>query len=266
MSTAAPSQEQRASNGIFFRIEGKGEPLLLLHGLLATGAMFDPLAELLRNRFRMLIPDLRGHGRSGHLDGPYDVATLAADLHIVLAEAGFDRCAVMGYSHGGAVAQQLAHTRPAVVSRLILACTYACNASTLKERLEADVLWALLLFLSPGTIARLILRPSKPKPTGAIGLNREQALWVQSILAANRAAAMRGAARGLVTFDSRPWLKEITAPTVVVGGTHDFAVPRHHFDTLVSGIPGAVGRLVDRAGHTLVWTHTRELAAIIAGQ
>ena len=266
MATRATSQEYRASNGIFFRIEGKGEPLLLLHGLLATGTMFDPLVELLRARFRMLVPDLRGHGKSGDLDGPYDVATLTADLDIMLAEAGFSRCVVMGYSHGGAVAQQLAHTRPAVVSKLILACTYACNASTLKERLEASVLLTLLRFLSPGTIAKLILRPSKPKPTGAISLTREQAEWVQSILAANRAPAMRGAVRGLVTFDSRPWLKEITAPTLVIGGTHDTAVPLHHFDTLVNGIPGAFGRLVDRAGHTLVWTHSRELAEIICAQ
>ena len=77
---SASSKEHRASNGIFFRIEGEGEPLLLLHGLMATGAMFDPLVELLRDRFRMLIPDLRGHGKSGDLDSPYDVAALTADL------------------------------------------------------------------------------------------------------------------------------------------------------------------------------------------
>ena len=46
----------------------------------------------------------------------------------------------------------------------------------------------------------------------------------------------------------------------------DLSVPRHHFDTLVRGIPGAVGRLVDHAGHTLAWTHTRELAEIIGAQ
>jgi pimeloyl-ACP methyl ester carboxylesterase len=64
----------------------------------------------------------------------------------------------------------------------------------------------------------------------------------------------------------RSWLKDIKAPTVVVGGTHDIAVPPYHFDTLVKGIPGARGRLVERAGHTLIWTHTRELAEIIRTQ
>jgi 3-oxoadipate enol-lactonase len=265
-TSISSSQEYRASNGIFFRIEGEGEPLLLLHGLMVSGSMFDPLIQLLRNRFRMLIPDLRGHGRSGDLAGPYDVAALAGDLDAVLAGARFDRCAVLGYSHGGAVAQQLAHTRPALVSRLILACTYACNVATLRERLEAGVLLTLLGFLSPGTIGKLIVRPSKQRATGAIGLTMEQAEWLQSLFAINRAPAMRGAARGLVTFDSRPWLKEISTQTLVVGGTHDTAVPQHHYDTLVSGIPGAVGRLVDRAGHILVWTHTQGFAEIICAQ
>ena len=99
------SSEYRASNGICFRVVGDGEPLLLLHGVMAAGAMFDPLVDLLRHRFRMLVPDLRGHGRSGDLGGPYDVRALASDLDVVVAEAAFDRCAVMGYSHGGAVAQ-----------------------------------------------------------------------------------------------------------------------------------------------------------------
>ena len=260
----ASSNESRASNGVFYRVVGDGEPLLLLHGVMAAGAMFDPLVELLQDRFRMLIPDLRGHGRSGDLVGPYDVQTLASDLDVVLADARFDRCAVMGYSHGGAVAQQLARNRPVVVSRLILACTYACNVSTLRERVECGVFLALLRLFDPGTLAKLIMRPSKPSATGAVGLTSEQAAWLRSMLAANRGSAMRGAVRGLVTFDSRPWLGEIGAPTLVDGGTHDEAVPRHHFDTLVGEIPGAVGRLVERAGHTLVWTHTREFADIIA--
>jgi 3-oxoadipate enol-lactonase len=263
---AATSKDYRASNGISYRIEGEGEPLLLLHGLMVAGAMFDPLVALLRDRFRMLIPDLRGHGKSSDIDGPFDVPALAGDLDTVLAEAGFNRCTVMGYSHGGAVAQQFARSRPAVVSKLILGCTYACNISTLRERLECEVFAALLRISNPATLAKIIVRPSKSKPTGAIGLTRQQAEWLRTIMSANPAPAMRGAVRGLITFDSRSWLKEITAPTLVVGGIHDVAVPRHHFNTLVSGISGAVGRLFDRAGHALAWTHTCELAELVCAR
>jgi 3-oxoadipate enol-lactonase len=249
--------EYRASNGIFFKVIGHGEPLLLLHGLMVTGAMFDPL---------VLIPDLRGHGNSGDVSGPYDVAGLAADLDAVIAEAGFERCAVLGYSHGGAVAQQLAHTRPASVSKMMLACTYACNVATFREWVEARMLGALLVLFGPRGLANLVVRPSKPTPTGAIGLTSEQADWLRALMGANRSAAMRGAVRGLATFDSRPWLGEINLPVFVIGGADDAAVPRYHYDTLVNGIPGARGRLIERAGHTLIWTHTRELAEIVRAQ
>jgi len=260
-------QEGYAANGIYFRTIGDGAPLLLLHGLMATGAMFDPFAELLKDRFLMLIPDLRGHGKSCSLPGPYDVPALAADLPVVLSELGVQKCAVLGYSHGGAVAQQFAHTQSARVEKLMLVCTYACNVATPKERVEANVLLTLLRFFSPGALANLVVQAMKPgRDKGEMGLTKEQARWLRSIMAQNGAAQMRGAARGLLTFDSRPWLKDICAPTLVVGGTHDSGVPRHHFDMLVRGIPNAFGRLVERAGHTLIWTHTRELAGIVRAQ
>jgi pimeloyl-ACP methyl ester carboxylesterase len=251
----------RASNGLFYRIEGHGPPLLLLHGLMVSGRMFDPLIELFGDRYRLLVPDLRGHGKSGDLPGPYDVPTLAADLAAVLAEEQFAPCAVMGYSHGGTVAQQLARTRPDAVSKLFLTCTYANNASTLREKLEARVLLMLLRIMSPGTIGKLMLR--QLKATGSLDFTDEQGAWLVGLMSENRAPAMRGAARGLLEFDSRAWLGEIQAPTLVIAGARDHAVPRHHFDTLVGGIPGARGCLIDGADHTLAWTHTRELAALI---
>jgi 3-oxoadipate enol-lactonase len=260
------SAEHRVSNEIFYKVTGDGEPLLLLHGLMATGAMFDPLVPLLQCEFRMLIPDLRGHGKSGELSGPYDVPALAADLDVVMAESGFERGAVLGYSHGGAVAQELAHTQSARVSKMMLACTYACNVATLRERIEAHIFSALLTLFSPRTLTNLVVQASKPKPTGAVGLTEEQAVWLRALMGANRSRAMRGAVRGLATFDSRPWLRELHFPTLVVGGTDDSAVPRHHFDMLVNGIPEARGRLIERAEHTLIWTHTRELAKIIRTQ
>jgi pimeloyl-ACP methyl ester carboxylesterase len=267
MPTQRPFRgEYRAPNGIFYKVTGNGEPLLLLHGLMVTGAMFDPLVVLLQSNFRMIIPDLRGHGQSGDLSGPYDVPSLTADLGGVLEHAGFENCAVLGYSHGGAVAQQLAHTRRALVNKMMLTCTYAYNVATPRERMEASVFLTLLTLFTPRTLANLVVQPSKPKPVGEIGLNKTQVDWLRALMATNRAPPMRGAVRGMVTFDSRPWLGEIRVPTLVVGGTHDTAVPQYHFDQLVNGIPGARGLLVERAGHPLIWTHTRELAEIVQTQ
>lgn len=255
--------DHRTAAGLAFRVVGEGEPLLLLHGLMVSGTMFAPLEPLLSDRYRLIVPDLRGHGKSGGLPGPYDVPGLAADLPALIAEAGCERVAVLGYSHGGAIAQQLTHTHPALISRQLLTCTYACNVATLRERLEASVLTGMLAVWSPATIATLVVRAMRTTTTGPIGMTEGQAAWLRGIMRENRAGPMRGAARGLVTFDSRPWLNELSAPTLVIGGADDTAVPRHHFDTLVKRIPGAAGRLVDRAGHTLIWTHTQELATIV---
>jgi transposase len=86
MPTQRPFRgEYRAPNGIFYKVTGNGEPLLLLHGLMVTGAMFDPLVVLLQSNFRMIIPDLRGHGQSGDLSGPYDDPGLSATGYVLRA-------------------------------------------------------------------------------------------------------------------------------------------------------------------------------------
>jgi pimeloyl-ACP methyl ester carboxylesterase len=253
-------EERRAPNGLYYRVTGRGAPLLLLHGLMASGAMFDPLVDLLRDDFRLLIPDLRGHGQSGEISGPYDVAALAGDLDAVMTDADFARANVLGYSHGGAVAQQLARLRPQAVAKLFLVCTYACNVATLREYFEGLAMVSLLSVVSPRTVAGLMLRLGR---SSMPGMTADKAARMRDIIGANDRKKMRAAAKGLLTFDSRPWLKDIAAPTLVIAGAQDAGVPAHHFKALVFGIPGALGTVVQGAGHTLLWTHTEELAGLV---
>jgi len=253
-------EEHRAPSGLYYRVTGRGTPLLLLHGLMASGRMFDPLVELLRDGFRLLIPDLRGHGQSGAMSAPYDVAALAGDLEAVMAEAGIARANVLGYSHGGAVAQAFARARPQAVAKLFLVCTYACNVATFREYVEGLALVSLLSVASPRTVAGLMLRLGR---SSMPGMTAEQIAWMSDIIGANDRKKMRAAAKGLLTFDSRPWLKDISVPTLVIAGAEDAAVPAHHFEALRSGIPCAQGTVVQSAGHTLLWTHTEELAGLI---
>jgi pimeloyl-ACP methyl ester carboxylesterase len=59
---------------LFVREFGAGPPLLLLHGLMATGDMFRLVVAALARQHRLIVPDLRGHGRSAHLPGPFTAA------------------------------------------------------------------------------------------------------------------------------------------------------------------------------------------------
>src|SRR5512135_2703843 len=124
---------------LFFTERGSGPPLLLVHGLMVTGEMFEPVMGHFATRHRVIVPDLRGHGRSRGLPPPYTAAQLASDLARLLDHLGIDTTAVLGYSQGGVIAQELALDHPGRCSRLVLACTFAFNMVTLSERLEGHL-------------------------------------------------------------------------------------------------------------------------------
>src|SRR5262249_14184445 len=109
-----------------------------------TGEMFEPVVEHFATRHRVIVPDLRGHGRSRALASPYTAAQLAPDLSRLLDHLRIDSTAVLGYSHGGAIAQQLVLDHPTRCNRLVLPCTYAFNMATFRERLEGHLLPLLL--------------------------------------------------------------------------------------------------------------------------
>ena len=102
-----------ASSDLLYLTErGSGPPLLLVHGLMVTGEMFEPVIEHFATRHRVIVPDLRGHGRSRGLAPPYTAAQLASDLSRLLDDLGIGSTATLGYSMGGAIAQQLAIDDP----------------------------------------------------------------------------------------------------------------------------------------------------------
>jgi 3-oxoadipate enol-lactonase len=245
---------------IFVREQGDGQPLLLLHGLMATGEMFQPVLAPLSTQHRLIVPDLRGHGRSGQLPGPYTTEQLAADLPPLLDRLGVGAVAVLGYSHGGAVAQQFTLDFPQRVRRLVLACTYAHNTLTRRERLEGWLTPWLIRLLGPRTLGALMMRSAAG---GGPPLPAEVRRWFVDMLGSNHRAQMVAASRGLADFDSRPRLREIAAPTLVIAGGDDSAVPMAHAHMLAEGIPHAALRVVAGAGHTLMWTHPDDVVRLV---
>jgi pimeloyl-ACP methyl ester carboxylesterase len=238
----------RIAGDLYFTERGAGEPLLLLHGLMVTGDMFAPAADLFARRHRVIVPDLRGHGHSRGLPGPYTVAQLAFDLARLLDHLAIESTAVLGYSQGGAVAQQFAVDHPRRCKQLVLACTYACNMSTFRERLEGHLVPYLMRVLGMRRFAQLIFaRGLKHSPT----VPRD---WLVEMMASQDKGLMLKAWKEAMAFDSRPRLAEIKCPTLIVAAADDEAVPRHHAAMLHAGIERSQLVVVEKAGHALIWT------------
>jgi pimeloyl-ACP methyl ester carboxylesterase len=96
---------------------GEGPPLLLLHGWPQDGSMWDPLIEPLATSRRVLVPDLRGFGRSDAPRGSYAKHELVSDVLALLDAEGIDRATVVGHDWGGWTAWLLALEHPERVER-----------------------------------------------------------------------------------------------------------------------------------------------------
>jgi 3-oxoadipate enol-lactonase len=220
---------------LFARVLGQGPPLLLIHGLVVSGELLAPIAEQLAVSHQLLIPELPGQGRSASLLGPYSAQRMANDLAALLTHLQVRHATVLGYSHGGPIALQLAHAYPELVGRLMLACTYACNRVSRRERLEGKLLPWLFRLLGPRAMGAITRR--RPALTGGQPLTTAQAAFVGRLIA---------------------------VPTLVVAGANDGAVPAHHARMLAQGIAGAVFQEIPDAGHLLICTHPAALLARIA--
>jgi pimeloyl-ACP methyl ester carboxylesterase len=254
-SSANPAPN--ASRLLAFTERGSGPPLLLVHGLMVTGEMFQPVLEHFARRYRVIVPDLRGHGRSRSLPPPYTAAQLASDLARLLDHLGIDAAAVLGYSQGGAIAQQLDLDHPTRCSRLVLACTYAFNMASFREKLEGHLTPLLLRTLGTEWMAKLVIS------LGARELGKERGAWLAGLMASQDRTLMVSAWQETMAFDSRSHLAEIRCPTLVVAGSKDSAVPFHHAKMLHHGIAGSRLVVIRGAGHALIWTHSDEFVRVV---
>jgi pimeloyl-ACP methyl ester carboxylesterase len=245
-----------SSDLLYFTERGSGPPLLLVHGLMVSGEMFEPVRAQFATRHRVIVPDLRGHGRSRGLPPPYTAAQLASDLACLLDHLGVDSTAVLGYSQGGAAAQQLVLDHPERCERLVLVCTYAFNMATPREKLEGHLGTLLIRVLGMRRLAQLVVSQ------GAKQLDKERGDWLVDLMGDQDTQLMLSAWRETMAFDSRRRLGEIGCPTLVVAASNDQAVPMHHAQMLHEGIRGSQLVVVDGADHALIWTHPDELVRL----
>jgi 3-oxoadipate enol-lactonase len=227
-------------------IQGRGMPLVMLHGLGSSTATFRSDLEHFRLRHRTIAIDCRGHGKSDK-PGHYTISDHINDVIGVIDALDLKSVAIIGSSMGSYVAQGVAIEVRERISRLVLVAPKAHGASsssaTLLEK-NAAVLKGSTVQEQRDFLYQRILAPTSPARKSeimvAITQNRGPPLTDIEYKAAQQA---------IRNFDFRPRLNEITAPTLVLSGAHDPLNPPQFGREIAEMIPNATFVLFENSGH-----------------
>ena len=242
------------------RVHGEGHPVLLINGLganVATDTVGGPAAGIPADLLRRT-----GYRPLQVPGGPYRIAHIAEVARRVLDEVGVERADVLGYSLGGAVAQQLAYQEPERVRRLILVSS-SCGIGQIPGPLRAA--FAVM------TPARHYAKPAHRAAMRLVGLApAEKDLHISELITGWHQQASPSVmgytlqVTAFSAFHSLPWLHRITQPTLVISGTDDNLMPMANSAVLAAYLGDARLHIVERWGHYLLHDAASGAAATIA--
>lgn len=232
---------------IFYKIEGQGRPLALVHPFPANHKFWQPAAALLATRYRLVMPDLRGHGASQPGDGPATMEKHAGDVLRVCEAAGIERAIFAGVSIGGYVLFEFWRRHRERVEALIL-CDTRAQADTDEGR--ANRLKSAEQVLKEGKDR--FLDEMIPKLLGATTRSRRPDLVAaaRKMLGEMTPQGIATAQRGMAERpDSILTLKTVNVPTLIVVGEEDTLTPPADSELMHKHIVGSKLEIVPQAGH-----------------
>jgi 3-oxoadipate enol-lactonase len=250
-----PLVETADGTRIHYALAGRrdAEPLLMVHGLGADIRGWTMQRRALAARYRLVMVDNRGVGRSDRPEGPYDLEVMAADALAALDHAGYGSAHVVGASMGGIIAQVIGVRHPERVRSLTLACT-ACHHFEWRRELLHE--WAEQ---AQAYGMREFVRRNLRWMVGPRSLRRTwPAMAVLGPLAFNvPAASFVAQIQAILNIDDglRGELTEVVAPTLVLVGSQDVLTTQGDGEELASLIPGAELQVVRGGAHLFMVEH-----------
>jgi 3-oxoadipate enol-lactonase len=190
---------------------GEGQPVLFLHGSGVSWRFFEPQIPVFSPHYRMIMPNLRGHGRSGFLPRTDHYHELMADdLQLFLDKLGLKGIPVVGVSMGAVVALRLAIKYPAYVSKVVSVCGYS-EMPTAGASLQLWLGNAIFSMLSLRTIMKTIDWGFK-----AMGANELTRRVIRDAIAIDKETYIKLKFIRFPNFTAE--LSRVTAPVLVMGG------------------------------------------------
>ena len=216
---------------LYFEVHGTGEPCLLLHGFSGSSQDWIPSLAQWGTAFQLIVPDLRGHGRSGILSKPFRHEDAASDLFALLDHLGIRTCKAVGISAGGNVLLHMATKQPQRVTAMVLVSAtpyFPAQARAIMNQYGDNLpeeQWEILRRRHPG---------GDPQ--------------IKAILASTKSFA--------TSYDdlnfTPPLLSTIKARTFIIQGDRDPLYPVKLSVEMYKAIPNARLWIVPNAGHSPV--------------
>ncbi|MDR7521712.1 MAG: alpha/beta fold hydrolase [Armatimonadota bacterium] len=230
-----------------YGLDGDGPPLVLLHAFPLNRQMWRPQVGVLRDRFTVITPDLRGFGESDVPGGPFTLDDCAQDLLGLLDVLGHRRVVLGGCSIGGYIAFRILARAADRVSALILADTRAePDSEEARQRRQAAI--ARIEKEGPegflhDLLQQLVGPTTKTQRPGVVST-------VRQIIGSPDPRSLTAALSALATRpDSRPLLSAVAIPALVVVGEEDVLTPPEASEAMVAAMPNARLVRIPDAGH-----------------
>ncbi len=223
---------------------GHGTPLLLVHGLGSSTLDWESQIPVLSPLYRVIVIDLRGHGRSDKPDEHYSIAGFAEDVAALIEHLQLGTVHLVGISMGGMIGFQLGVDRPELLRSLtIVNSGPEVKAKSARDWLEIGKRWMLSRLLSLDTIAKALGKLLFPKPEQAELRRKIEERWPQ-----NDKRAYLASLDAIIGWGVRERLAAITCPTLVISGDRDYT-PVAAKQAYVAELPNARLVVIERSRH-----------------
>jgi pimeloyl-ACP methyl ester carboxylesterase len=239
-----------------------GQPVVLIHGYTDSARDWVPLVPYLAGSLRLILVDIRGHGRSGKPECCYTRFDFAYDIKLLLDALDVRQADIVGHSLGSIIAQTFAEYWPQRTRRVILisstggpkagapprkpAYDYAAQIRKLKEPIDPDSPFIIEWWSSPTPVDEEFIRRQR-RDAAAIPLR----VWLAVL------------DQGTTDSDLQRTLPRLKAPTLLVWGSADPIMGAEVRQTLREALPGAQLQVLQGLGHNPFWEDPRRCADVI---
>jgi 3-oxoadipate enol-lactonase len=233
----------------FYQDLGTGFPVVMVHGMGSDHTVWDGILPYLKENYRVLAVDLRGHGKSSKTPGPYSIKLFSNDIKQFIEALDIDQAHFIGHSMGGAIIQELTLQNPGKINSLTLISSFAYIDSHLQE-----ILMNLLKIVSNDgynaffdACLKLANTPEFiEKNKELFRIIRDSNGQIISI------PAITDTINACLNIDFRSSLKNITNPTMIIAGKNDIFTPPYHGIKIKNMISNSKIEIMNDTCHNLI--------------